>query len=106
MGPMETRINDKLIDALAPVHLELVNESHSHAVPVNSETHFKVLIVSEKFVGMSRIERSRFVHDILKDELSGGVHAFTHRLLTTEEFQAQGGKFESPPCYGGSKRKN
>jgi stress-induced morphogen len=104
MGPIEICINDKLIDALAPVHLELVNESNSHSVPANSETHFKVLVVSDKFLGLSRVARGRMVHDVLKGELSGGVHALAQRLLTVEEFKSQGGKFESPPCYGGSKR--
>ena len=33
--------------AFAPLHLEVTNESHMHSVPAGSETHFKVIVVSE-----------------------------------------------------------
>ena len=48
---VEQRIREKLIGALAPVHLEVVNESGQHNVPAGSETHFKVVVVSSAFAG-------------------------------------------------------
>lgn len=104
-GPIETTISAKLAERFHPTHLEVVNESHSHSVPKNSETHFKVLIVSEKFSGLSRIARQRLVNDTLNAELAGGVHALTQKTLTPEEWASQGvGNFVSPNCHGGSKR--
>ncbi len=44
-------IEQKLRLALTPSHIEVINESHNHHVPPNSETHFKVIIVSEAFDG-------------------------------------------------------
>lgn len=47
--PTELAIRKKLQDALNPKHLEILNESYMHNVPKGSETHFKVLVVSDKF---------------------------------------------------------
>jgi BolA protein len=111
MGPVETLMRQKLQTAFSPTHLEVENESHSHSVPVNSETHFRVVIVSEKFQGLSRIARQRLVHEVLATELNagrgaGGIHALTQRLLTGQEWLSAGAgasDFQSPPCHGGSK---
>lgn len=99
----EQRINQALTAGLAPLHLEVENESHMHSVPVNSETHFKVLVVSAVFEGKSRIDRQRLVNDLLKEELQSGLHALTQRALSPTEWQKQQTVFESPECLGGSK---
>ncbi len=100
-------ISDKLTGALAPVHLEVENESRMHNVPPGSETHFKVLVVSGAFDGLGAIERHRKVHALLADELAAGLHALTLRALTPAQWAAEGGEgFESPACLGGEKRKN
>lgn len=99
----EQRIQQALTQGLAPLHLEIDNESHMHSVPVNSETHFKVLVVSAAFEGKSRIDRQRMVNDLLKAELQSGLHALTQRALTPAEWEKQQSVFESPECLGGSK---
>lgn len=101
----ESQIRNKLTAAFQPTHLEVVNESHMHNVPKGSETHFRVIIVSNAFAGVSRVERSRKVHDVLKEELAGGVHALSHRTYTPEEWRKTEGKVaESPECLGGNKK--
>lgn len=60
-----------------PTHLEVFNESYMHNVPKGSETHFKVVVVSEEFDGVSLIKRHRMVNNALRDELAGGVHALS-----------------------------
>lgn len=47
--PVENSIREKLEAALKPLHCNVINESYMHNVPKNSETHFKVVVVSEKF---------------------------------------------------------
>lgn len=47
--PVETSMRTKLEKNLTPFHLEIINESYMHNVPKGSETHFKVVIVSDKF---------------------------------------------------------
>ncbi len=103
MGQVETQIQKK-ISALNPQFSEVVNESHNHSVPKNSETHFRLVLVSEKFEGQSRVQRQRLIYDLLSDELKSGVHALTMRLLTPSEFAKEDpSKFQSPACHGGSK---
>ena len=106
MGPIEQRLRQKLEAAFSPTHLELENESHTHSVPKNSETHFKLVLVSAAFEGLSRVARQRKVYDVLKEELApGGVHALTQRVLTPAEWSPEAvAGFESPECRGGSKR--
>ena len=72
---VEQRIREKLAGALAPVHLEVVNESGQHNVPAGSETHFKVVVVSGAFAGKPRVAQHRMVFKAVDDELRGGVHA-------------------------------
>jgi BolA protein len=78
---MEARIRDKLTAALSPERLEISNESALHAghhgSPGTGESHFRVLVVSERFKGLSRIERHRLVNQTLADELASGVHALS-----------------------------
>lgn len=103
MGPREARLHN-ILQELHPVHLEIENESHSHSVLENSETHFKLLLVAPFFRGLSRLDRQRRVNELLKAELQNGLHALTQRLLTPEEWEEQKNKmdFVSPACRGGS----
>ncbi len=75
------RIMGKLQADLAPSDIDLRDESHRHAghaaARPDGETHFHVRLTSSRFTGMSRLERHRLVHTILKDELSGPVHALS-----------------------------
>jgi stress-induced morphogen len=97
-------IAHKLTSVLGPEHLEVVNESSMHSVPPGSETHFKVLVVSPVFEGLTLVERHRRVNEALRDELATGLHALAIRALTPAQYRAeQPGAFASPPCLGGSK---
>ena len=48
---VQSLIENKLVAALAPRFIEVVNESGNHNVPPGSESHFKVTVVSEVFDG-------------------------------------------------------
>ncbi len=76
---VETTIREKLVDALQPVRLDIVNESHLHAghghAPSTGESHFRVLVVSPLFAGKSRLARQRLVNETLAEELRTKVHA-------------------------------
>ena len=101
---VQQSIEAKLRDGLSPGHLEIMNESHMHSVPANSETHFKVVVVSAFFAGTTRIARHQTVNGLLADELAGPVHALSIQAHTPEEWTARGGTvMESPDCLGGGK---
>jgi len=95
-------INDTLVDALEPVHLDVINESSSHNVPANSETHFKVVIVSNHFAENSLVQRHRTINKLLAEQLSGPIHALSLHTHTESEWLKRGGVVpDSPPCRGG-----
>jgi BolA protein len=100
---IQQTITSKLEQALSPEHLEVINESHMHNVPEGSESHFKVVIVSDAFKDKMLLARHRMVNKALQAELEGGVHALALHTLTMEEWFEKGKAPESPPCEGGSK---
>jgi BolA protein len=79
MTAMAERITKKLEEALSPQRLAVIDESHQHqghgGWREGGETHFKVDIVSEAFIGKSRLERHRLVNAALMQELADRVHA-------------------------------
>eukprot|EP00079_Xenopus_tropicalis_P029574 XP_012825074.1 PREDICTED: bolA-like protein 1 [Xenopus tropicalis] len=101
--PVENAIRSKLTETLKPSHLEVLNESYMHAVPKGSETHFKVVVVSESFLGKSLIQRHRLVNELLKDELAGPVHALSIQAKTPQQWEENPAISNSPACMGGSK---
>lgn len=100
---IQQTIEGKLQEALSPDYLEVVNESHMHSVPPNSETHFKLVIVSGAFEGKRQVQRHQQVYRLLADELDAGVHALALHTYLPEEWAARSQTPESPQCLGGSK---
>ena len=82
-GRVKEAIKAKLQAALAPVSLDVIDDSHKHAdhfvheggAGHQGETHFTVKIVSEAFAGKSRVQRHRAINEALAAEIAGGVHA-------------------------------
>jgi BolA family transcriptional regulator, general stress-responsive regulator len=89
-------IRRKLTERLAPIRLEIVDESQRHAGHAGArpegETHFAVTIASPAFAGLSRVARQRVVYQILADELATRVHALSLTTLTPAEDAAAAGR--------------
>lgn len=101
---IQTIIESKIEAALQTTVLTVENESHMHSVPANSETHFKVVLVSEDFENKNLLARHRQLNKLLEEELSNGVHALALHTYTPEEWLARGeSAAPSPECRGGSK---
>ncbi len=97
-------IEQKLTSRFSPSHLEVINESGNHRVPPGSETHFKVVVVSDAFAGQRLLGRHRLVNDTLATELAGGVHALAIHTYTAAEWEAKHGAApQSPNCAGGGR---
>lgn len=77
--PMQHQIAARLIPALEPTHIEIVNESAAHRGHMGDdgtgETHFRVVIESASFIGVSRIERQRMINRALAGLLPEKIHA-------------------------------
>ena len=103
-GPVEQIIESKIHSAFTPVHAEIHNESHMHNVPPNSETHFKVVVISDVFNGKSPLQRHRAVNKLLEAELKGSVHALSIIAKTPKQWESSSVKKvePSPQCLGGA----
>jgi BolA protein len=85
-----TRIERKLRERLAGVHVEVVDESHlhaGHAGAVSGAGHFRVLVVSPRFAGLSLVAAQRLVYEALGDEMGSEIHALSVRTLVPERWQ-------------------
>lgn len=102
---LETSIRSKIEKAFEPSFFEIENESSKHHRPPGSETHFRLLIVSNKFNGVSRVERQRQVANLFDEERAAGLHALSQRVYTEEEWsKAQGNTdLATPTCHNGLK---
>jgi BolA protein len=102
-GPRQRSIEERLTEVFAPVHLEVLNESHGRK---QDESHFKVVIVSDSFAGIRLIARHRAVNQSLLD--GDGALPF-HSLSiaaakTPEEWSQNQDVPASPKCAGGDGR--
>ena len=104
---MQSNIEEKLRLEFSPSYLDVKNESHLHNVPPGSESHFKVIVVSNAFVDLKLLVRHQKVNSLLKNEIKGSIHALSMETLTVDEWQKRSRKFkESPVCFGGETKKN
>ncbi len=103
---LETSIREKVTSALNPELLDLVNESSGHRVPVNSETHFKLTVVSENFRGLSRVQRHQKIYGLLESERGSGLHALALWTYTPDEWEKLDSKDKmvSPSCLHKAKK--
>jgi BolA protein len=73
------KIETRLREAFAPGMLQVIDDSESHrghaGFQEGGESHFNVIIESEAFAGLSRIERHRAVHAALGKDLMAEIHA-------------------------------
>lgn len=96
-------IESKLASRFSPHVLQVINESHRHNVPEGSESHFKVIIVSDEFNDKRSVSRHREVYQTLTHEMDNGVHALALHTFTLNEWDEQQDKaLRSPGCRGGS----
>jgi BolA protein len=69
---LQTRFN--------PTYIEVIDESYQHAGHAGASdsglnSHFRVVIASLVFEGLSRVQRHRLVYDSLQEFLDNGLHA-------------------------------
>ncbi len=86
---MKDRIEARLRQGLEPVLLEVIDDSHRHAGHAGArpggETHYSVHVVSERFVGKSKVERHRMTYALLGDEFAASLHALALRAQAPGE---------------------
>ncbi len=87
---MKETILKLLNEHLQPTHINLTDQSASHAghneAAKAGGTHFDLKIVSAKFSGKSRVERHRMIYKILEGPIKQQVHALAITALSPEEY--------------------
>jgi BolA protein len=82
------RIRERLLGALAPLQLDIEDESAAHAGHAGAQSgggHYRVTVVSTAFSGLTRVARHRLVYDALRDLMQRDVHALALSLVTPAE---------------------
>jgi BolA protein len=94
---MHQRI-EQTLGLLQPSHLEVLDESHLHSR--GEQTHYKAVVVSERFAGLNSVKRHQLVYGTL-GELMGEFHALALHTYTPQEWAQAGNAPASPTCAGG-----
>lgn len=82
------RLTARLQQALQPLQLEVVDDSHlhaGHAGAADGRGHFTVIVVSERFANMPVVRRHRLVYEAVGDMMSTDIHALSINALAPGE---------------------
>lgn len=86
------KIRSLLEAGLKPTHLEIYDDSQSHAGHGGAASgggHFYATVVSAEFEGKNLVQRHRLVYQTLGDLMQTEIHAFSIKAFTTDEFSQQ-----------------
>ena len=97
MSEIQDTIKETLIKDFNPSVLKLVNESYMHSVPQDSETHFKLLIVSDFFMNISQVKRHQIIYKSL-EEIMKQIHALSINSYDETEYSKNPIILDSPNC--------
>jgi BolA protein len=76
-------VKERIEGAISDADVEVVEEDHEDER--SDGAHFGVVVVSDEFEGMSRVDRHRAVYDALGDAMGGEIHAVEIRARTYDE---------------------
>lgn len=102
---MKESIFRKLDESLRNDFIAVTDESHLHNTPPGTESHFKVVIVSEEFQDKMPVKRHQLVYALLATELREQIHALALHTYTADEWQSKDQKAPATPdCRGGGNK--
>jgi BolA protein len=84
------KIEQKMKDDLKAVFVEVIDESWKHAGHAGAASgggHFILKVVSDRFEGVSLLDRNRLVFSTLKEEMGAEIHALAIKAATPSEWK-------------------
>lgn len=87
---MREAIEARLRERLAATHVEVVDESHLHAGHAGAKSgggHFRAVIVSEQFAGLSRVKAQQLVYGAMGPWMGKEIHALSMQTWTPAEWR-------------------
>ena len=94
---IENQITDIINDKLSPSVLNIINESFMHNVPTESESHFKLIVVSDVFKDLASVKRHQLVYRTL-DKIMDEIHALSIHAFDENEYNENPVVIDSPNC--------
>ncbi len=87
MTDVREQLRSALEQELAPLELDLIDDSAKHAGHVGAREggHYTVVLVSKAFTGLAQLERHRLVYAAVAPLMGRGVHALSIRAHSPEE---------------------
>ena len=70
----------RLNEGLSPTHLNIIDESHLHVGHIgaqNGAKHLAITIVSDKFSGITTIQKHRMIYHLVGDLIPTKIHALS-----------------------------
>ena len=89
---MRDALEAKLRKSLEATHVEVIDESHLHAGHVGARDggrHFRAVIVSEKFAGLSRVRCQQLVYQSVEEWMGKEIHALSMQTFTPETWASE-----------------
>ncbi|MBI3804361.1 MAG: BolA family transcriptional regulator [Nitrospirae bacterium] len=89
-GATQQKIERKMKEALGAVFVEVIDESWKHAGHAGAASgggHFILQVVSDRFEGVSLLNRNRLVFSVLKEEMGAEIHALSIKAITPQEWK-------------------
>ncbi|MFM8332530.1 MAG: BolA family protein [Candidatus Methylumidiphilus sp.] len=83
------KIRHLLQETLAPTHIEIYDDSQSHAGHAGARSgggHFYATIVAEAFAGQTLVRRHQAVYAALAEMMQSDIHALSIKAYTPDEF--------------------
>lgn len=83
-----TMIRERLIAALSPIKVDIIDDSHKHAGHAGARGgggHFTVTIVADAFEGKGLLQRHRMVYAALGNAMQSEIHALSIQAYTPQE---------------------
>jgi BolA protein len=95
MSETAARIESILRERFAPVHVALRDDSANHAGHAGATSgggHYQLVLVSEAFEGIGRLEQHRLVHEALAGMIGSSIHALQMTTRSPAEWAARDGR--------------
>ena len=97
----QQELEQRLCQEFEPHFIAVENESYMHSSGRGAASHFKFVLVSDAFEGISKVARHQKIYQLFSQDLKNGIHALALHLYTKQEWDKLGRQFpKSPNCAG------
>lgn len=83
---IELLIEEKLINAFSPLHIDITKEKLLFELPNEEQFHFNVVMISKIFEGLKINQRHKAINSILAKELIESIPVLTLHTYTEKEW--------------------